>query len=87
MHMEADLHMEADSGGGLQYGGKFLRRVYIWRRISEAIDLVNAILYGCRGPIFLKADFGGGFYMEVDYGGGFQYGVGFLHDRGGFFRL
>jgi hypothetical protein len=35
----------------------------------------------------MEADFGGGFYMKVDYGGGFQYGVGYLHDGGGFFSL
>ena len=54
--------MEADFGGGFEYGGGFRGRISIWRRILEA-------------DFNMEADSGGGFQYE---GGFFFHGGGFF---------
>jgi hypothetical protein len=76
--LEVVFNMEADVGGGFQYGGGSQRQISIWSRMSEAIVLVMLILEGCwgRGFFNMEADAGGGFHMEADFGGRFQYRSG-----------
>ena len=63
------MNIEADSGGGLQYGGEFRRRISISRR-SPGAD--------CN----MEADFGGGLQYESEFRGRIaMYGVGRLRLR------
>jgi hypothetical protein len=76
--LEAIFNIEVDSGGGLQYGGRFLMRIYIWRQILEVIVIVNVII-GILGVGFY---YGGGFWRRIamwkaDSGDGLQYEGGF----------
>jgi hypothetical protein len=54
----AAFNMEADSGGGFQYGGGLQRQISIWRRIPGA-DLI------------WRRTLGADFNMEADSGGRF----------------